>query len=105
MKGVTQVIEATLGAIMILGLLIFLFSVQPVQELDIHELSYDCLTYAKDFTEIKDKLDLCLPSTYKFELKICDSVECSVKLPENKTVTLVDYIESGPKIIKLWVYK
>ncbi|MBU3905057.1 MAG: hypothetical protein KJ906_02840 [Nanoarchaeota archaeon] len=105
MKGVTQVIEATLGAIIILGLLMFLFTTQPVQEQDVHEISYKCLTYAKDFTDFNDKLNSCLPSTYDYQFKICENIDCSVALPENQTITVVDYIDVGPKLIKLWVYR
>ena len=105
MKGVTQVIEATLGAILILGVMIFLFSAQPVQEQDIHEISYECLKYAKDFTDFKDKLGSCLPGTYDYQFKICESIDCSTTLPENKTITVVDYIDSGPELIRVWVFR
>ena len=105
MKGITQVIEATLGAILILGVMVFLFSVQPIQEQDIHEISYNCLTYAKDFTDFDNKLESCLPSSYDYEFRICSTTDCSITLPENKTVTSVDYINSGPELIRVWVYR
>ncbi len=105
MKGVTQVIEATLGAIIILAVMAFLFSGSVVQEQDVHEISYNCLTYAKDFTNFDEKLDECLPSTYDYDYRFCNTNDCSIDLTENKTVTVVDYINSGPELIRVWVYR
>ncbi len=110
MKGVVNTIEALIGAIMILGLMIFLFTPQPMQEPDMYRTSYTCLKYAKDSENIKTSLDQCIPDTYKFDYRICETADCPASglvssLPENTTIVSAEYIDSGPRLIKIWVYK
>ena len=105
MKGFTQTLEAVIGVVIIIGVMLFLFSPVNIQEQDIHETAYSCLKYAKDFEDFDVKLNECLPGTYQYQYRICEEISCSATLPENKTITAVDYINSGPEIIKVWVFK
>ena len=107
MKGVTDTIEAVIGAIVILCVMMFLFTSQPVQEQDMYDTAYTCLEYAKDFSDMNSALRTCLPSSYDFQARICYSpTVCipSASLPVNTTITSAEYIDSGPRLIKIWVY-
>lgn len=99
MKGFVNTVEALIGAILILSTMIYLFSPQQIQEQDIYGKAYDCLKYAKDFSDAEVRVAQCLPATYQF--KLCTD-DCTVNA--QGTVIVADYIEQG-KITKLWVYK
>ncbi len=110
MKGVTNIIEAVIGAIIILGVMMFLFTSQPIHDQDMYDTAYSCLEYAKDFSDMNSALRSCLPSSYDFQAKICNApIGCADSLvstlPANATITSAEYIDSGPRLIKLWVYK
>ncbi|MBU3896684.1 MAG: hypothetical protein KJ697_02000 [Nanoarchaeota archaeon] len=106
MKGFVNALESVIGAVIILSTLMFLFQPAPMKEIGMYDTTYDCLAYAKDYSNFAVKFEECLPSTYDFEYNICVTPECSVNnLPENITVTSAEYITAGPKLIKVWVYK
>jgi hypothetical protein len=105
MKGFVNSLESVIGAVIILSALMFLFQPSASQEIGMYQTTYDCLTYAKDYTDFSTKFKECLPSTYDFQYNTCITPECSATLPENITVTSAEYIIAGPKLIKVWVYK
>jgi len=106
MKGFVNALESVIGAVIILSALMFLFQPAPSQEGGMYQTTYECLKYAKDYSNFETTFRSCLPSTYEFEYSMCDMPICLANnLPENITVTSAEYIISGPKLIKVWVYK
>lgn len=105
MKGFINTIEAVIGAVIILSALMFLFQPQASQSQDMYQTTYDCLKYAKDYSDFGTAFKGCIPSTYQFQYNICTTTDCPANLPENITVTSAEYILAGPKLIKVWVYK
>ena len=107
MKGVVNTLEAVIGVVIILGVMIFLFTFQPVQEQNMYDMSYKCLKYAKDFNNVEEAFDDCFPSTYEFQIRTCYTAQCKSlgALPVNATITSAEYIDSGPRLIKVWVYR
>lgn len=105
MKAMTNIIEAIIGAMIILGAMMFLFSSQPIQEQDMYNTVYSCLIHAKDYSNMETVFGQCIPSTYEFQIKTCSVSNCITSLPVNKTIISAEYIDSGPQLIKAWVYK
>ncbi len=105
MKGVVNTLEALIGVMIILGVMFFLFAsgMQNTPTTGMHDVAYDCLVYAKDYSDMDVKLRECIPSSYDFQVKTCNSADCSITLPD-ETVYSVEYIDSGSKLIKMWVY-
>lgn len=121
MKGFIQTLEASIGAILILMIVVLLYSYQPtVPETQLLQVGYNCLDnldnvgylsyYALyDVTELENKIEECLPPITDFKIKVCDTEECNTTTPANKTVVLASYLISGynatqPSLINLWVW-
>lgn len=100
MKAMANIIEAVISAMIILSAMLFLFNSAPIQDQDIYETAYNCLIYSKDTMNMETSFRQCLPSTYNF----CFG-DCIGSLPSGATVVSVEYIDSGPELIKVWVYK
>jgi len=105
MKAMANIIEAVIGAMIILGAMMFLFTSQPIQEQDMYDTVYNCLIHSKDYTNMETVFGQCIPSTYDFQMKTCTTTECMTTLPSDKTIISAEYIDSGPELIKVWVYK
>lgn len=103
MKGFTNTIEAVIGAVIILSVMMWLFQTPATQETSSYSMAYNCLKYAKDSANVDAKLRECIPISYNYQFKVCGS-DCSAALPSNVTVTSADYISNG-KIMKLWMYR
>ncbi len=120
-KGFVQTLESSIGAVLILSMVILLYSYQPaVPEMQLLQKGYDCLEnldntgylryYAfNNLTELENNIDNCLPATTEFKIRICDTEDCSTNLPDNKTIILASYLISGyespqPSLINLWVW-
>ncbi|MDD5416821.1 MAG: hypothetical protein PHU12_02485 [Candidatus Aenigmarchaeota archaeon] len=102
-KGFVNTVEAVLGALIIMSVMIYLFPQQAIQEQSMHDITYNCLKYAKDYSDLDAKLKECIPISYKYQYKICSSSDCSTTLPEG-TVTSADYITEN-SLVRVWVYK
>ena len=120
-KGVVQTLEATIGAVLILSTLVFLYSFQAdTTEINLLDKADACLKYLDNkgelryyafngVTTLETKVKDCLPGITDFDLKVCYTEQCNGDLPENKTVVLSSYIISGydtvnPALINLWVW-
>jgi len=110
MKGVANIIEAVIGAMIILGVMMYLFtSTSPILPETgpegTYETIYDCLVYAKDYSDIENKFDECIPSSYEIaDFKICDTTDCSMNTMLDVQVYVAEYIDEGPRLIKVAVY-
>jgi len=108
MKGFTNTVEALIGAIIVLSVMLFLFVPGGVQEQDLYNTVYNCLKYSKDYENMEANFSSCIPSSYDYVIKTCGPGElgnCFISGMEDRTVVSADYVDSGPELIKVWVYK
>jgi hypothetical protein len=120
-KGFTYTLEIVIGTVFVLLMLSIYFVHKPITEMDT-SIGYKCLrsldknnileyySVNKDEQGLSDSLKGCLPPSYEFRVRICENLECSVTLPENKTIIVTSYLVSGfttfnPAFINLWMWK
>jgi len=121
MKGFSHTLETVFGALLILITLLNIYTNPPRTETKLSELGYNCLSsidnkgflryYALNalYSDLNNKLRDCLPFLIDFKFRICSTSDCSIQLPESKSVFLSSYFIAGndsfnPTLINLWIW-
>jgi len=109
---VTQTLEATLGAMIVLIAIVVMFSPITIKE-DFSQIGYNCLKNldnkgSLDYyvlngmtEELRNDLESCVP--IEFDIKICKTTDCTTVLPD-KDVYVTSYL-INTNLINLWMWK
>jgi len=121
MKGIVYIMEAILGAILILVGIMLIFPSQQ-NEPGLSENGYNCLVYLDQkgllknyvensrITDLNNSLKQCLPPIFDFKFKICATSNCiDTTIPYDKPVYLSSYLIAGENtynkaLINLWIW-
>lgn len=122
MKGTIDIIEAIIGAIIVLVGITMLYPVGETTEAQLTDVGYDCLRnldqaevlkyyVANDMTSsLNSSLRGCLPGIIEFSFKACDSVNCNPDyIPTNREVFVSGYLVSGyesydARLVNVWLW-
>jgi hypothetical protein len=111
---VVKTLEAALAIVIILSSIVFLFPVSISQQKPYS--AYSCLSqmdmngilrhYASEPSVIELGLRGCIPVSFDYEVKVCQSSNCGTSTPLGKSVFLTSYMISGedPALVNVWVW-
>lgn len=126
-KGYVYTLEVMLATAAILATLVIIFSTVPEEaETNIavmKQTGYDALFYLDQNDELRDavskgslgainkNLSKIFPASVDFDTSICTTSCNSTEIPENRTITVVDYYIGGyreiyiNKKVRLWIWE
>jgi hypothetical protein len=116
---VVKTLEAALAIVIILSSVVFLFPGSSSQQATYS--AYNCLRqmdqdgslryYASEMltSGIESSLRGCIPVSFDYSVKLCQSSDCSTATPPGKSVFLTSYMISGadqfgPALVNVWVW-
>ena len=111
---VVKTLEAALAIVIILSSIVFLFPGSISQQKPYS--AYSCLSqmdivgslrhYASEPSSIESSLRGCIPVSFDYVVKVCQSSDCGISTPPGKAVFLTSYMISGedPSLVNVWMW-
>jgi len=120
-KGMLQTLEASLGAVALLSVLLLINQPQETESISLSRITYECLQdlvqdgnlfyYSENLLEanLKTSLQTCIPATADIAVRICMTAVCTTTVPGDRDVFSVSYLVAGstnynPSIVNVWVW-